>query len=96
MVDPAITVTIGPAVVGGIAVIVVASASALIWVGRLSSRISRVETDVKDLKNDQQGTRDTLNQHVGYHQGLSGVAATLNRRETGGSASQVRSDLGEA
>ncbi len=45
--------------------------SGFLWVGRLSSRVDRLESDVKDLKEDVAKILQLLNQHIGYHQGLA-------------------------
>lgn len=70
-----IVITVTPVTIAGLVALAVAVASGLVWIGKLSSRINRLETDCKNTMKGQQAIRSRLDEHIGYHQGLSAHVA---------------------
>ena len=64
------TFTADPAAIATFVLLLLSAISGFIWVGRLRGRVDRLESDVKDLKEDVTKVLELLNQHIGYHQGL--------------------------
>ena len=91
-----VTITASPAVIGGAVAGLVALVSAVFWFGKLSNRVSQLEKDTTNLKKGWRGTHDTLNQHVGYHRGMSQISAMPSQPGMPNElAGQVRSNLME-
>ena len=67
------SVTIVPITTSTLNLLLVSAITVLVWVGRLSSRVDRLETDVAELKDGQRQILQLMHQHIGYHQGLSDV-----------------------
>ena len=64
------TFTADPTAIATFVLLLLSAIGGFLWVGRLSGRVDRLESDVKDLKEDVTKILELLNQHIGYHQGL--------------------------
>ena len=56
--------------------LLVSAVTVLVWVGKLSNRVDRMETDVAELKDGQKEILQLMHQHMGYHQGLTNIPAS--------------------
>ena len=65
--------TIEPVSFATLLLVLITAISGFVWIGRLSNRVDRLESDVKELKQGQARILELLNQHIGYHQGLDAV-----------------------
>lgn len=72
------TITVEPITLSTLVVVLIAIIGGFVWIGKLGSRVDRLESDVKDLKDGQKQILELLNQHIGYHQGLQGASTGAN------------------
>ncbi len=89
------TVTIDPLTAIAIVGLLISSGAWLIWLGKLSNRVDRLESDVAELKEGQQKILGVLNRHVGFHEGLTAISAGIEQPAVSGELSgRARSHLG--
>ena len=77
------TITLDPITISTLVALILASVSVFVWMGKLSNRVDRLESDVSELKEGQKQILELLHQHIGYHSGLV-VGASPGAIQPGG------------